>query len=93
MKKTDTRYNGWTNRATWAVNLWLTNDEDHYRAGRNYTLGNVHNPFGFALDVTRYLRNWDHIVDDCDGFEGVNGEEILESFKGAILDSVTGDHR
>ena len=24
---TDTAYNGWTNYATWVVNLWLTNEE------------------------------------------------------------------
>lgn len=24
---TDTRYNGWTNYETWAVNLWLSNEQ------------------------------------------------------------------
>ena len=27
---TDTTYNGWTNRETWMVNLWLTNDAGTY---------------------------------------------------------------
>lgn len=26
----DTTYNGWTNRETWLVNLWLTNDRGTY---------------------------------------------------------------
>lgn len=28
----DTTYNGWTNYPTWAVNLWLGNDEGLYNA-------------------------------------------------------------
>jgi hypothetical protein len=29
---TDENYNGWKNYPTWAVNLWLSNDEGLYRA-------------------------------------------------------------
>ena len=36
MAKTDKRYNGWKNRATWNAALWLGNgDEGTYRAARD----------------------------------------------------------
>ena len=34
-------YNGWTNHATWAANLWLSNDEGTYNALNNEIRRNI----------------------------------------------------
>ena len=36
-----TTYNGWSNRETWVVNLWLTNDEATYNAVRGMTADEI----------------------------------------------------
>ena len=33
----DQRYNGWTNYETWAVKLWMDNEEGFYRAWQDRT--------------------------------------------------------
>jgi hypothetical protein len=48
-------YNGWSNRETWLVNLWLTNDERTYNATRGMTAG--------ALQATVEERIEDNNID------------------------------
>ena len=31
MKQKESTYNGWSNYATWVVNLWLTSDQENYQ--------------------------------------------------------------
>jgi hypothetical protein len=40
----DTRYNGWTNYETWAVKLWLDNDEGTYNYWRETAIECWRNP-------------------------------------------------
>jgi hypothetical protein len=50
----DTTYNGWTNRATWVVNLWISNDYILYKLTQ-------------GLDVStpeRCKRFYRNVVDD-----------------------------
>ena len=37
-------YNGWKNYPTWAVNLWLSNDEPLYREALERTSDTIENP-------------------------------------------------
>jgi hypothetical protein len=39
MSRKSENYNGWTNHATWCVNLWLSNDESSYRHWQRATRG------------------------------------------------------
>lgn len=66
---TDT-YNGWKNRETWALNLWLTSDEGLYR---------------WALDVAAEAlvsHRLDHGGEDLPGIEArIVGEAIREAWR------------
>lgn len=77
MTDTDTRYNGWTNRATWAVNLWLTNDEKMLSRAEGYARDAKGCDSSFSFFIEGMLNKWDHIAEDCEDFVDVNWTEIL----------------
>lgn len=62
----DERYNGWTNRETWLVNLWLTNDEPTYREAM--AVANTDNEMlqEAATSVEEFVRD----MHECGGFYG-----------------------
>lgn len=79
-----TEYNGWTNRETWMVNLWLTNDECYYES-----LCSILKDFGH-YDQPYEIRQYVHwIIDIADAtmtsdlletcLRRVNWQEIAEN--------------
>ena len=64
------KYNGWTNRETWALNLWLTNDEGLY----NMTLEMLKEAH------TRDIDNGTEIIEKIDALRDFV-EELEEQVK------------
>lgn len=59
----DHTFNGWPNRETWCVNLWLTNDEGPEAMVREAVNTSRNNqPDGDRWELADYLRRW--IEDD-----------------------------
>ena len=88
-------YNGWTNRETWAVNLWVTNDQglmngvdeamrDAYDAeGENYRLDEVYCGVIDALfDYDNGLPSRELLLmrDDIGSLWRVNWGELAEAW-------------
>ena len=76
-------YEGWTNRETWNVSLWMGNHEPLYRLVLNM-LKNTKNEGDFADTLEAFLLIiWQRINDECRTPDGlslkpVNFAEIAE---------------
>ncbi len=76
-------YQGWANRETWAMNLWLANDQGLYLAALEVARD--------AVDV--YTTRCDMYGNDPtdDGASLVIGEAIVEWFDNDLRESMAGD--
>lgn len=78
-------YNGWTNHATWNVNLWLTNDSAFYtRMMSILDDTNLNDKMAaqylnnLCIDLFRQSDGTSPQTPDCIGLSGVNWLEIVE---------------
>ena len=79
----NTTYNGWTNRDTWLVMLWIDNDEKNYNATKHKVEGiGTNKPFKDlnCCETMEWLKRL-HYGDEIN-WHNVNINEIRE----AILD-------
>jgi hypothetical protein len=49
----DETYNGWSNRETWNVVLWMMNDEGYYHVAMEAARVYPKNPYQFFIDEMR----------------------------------------
>lgn len=55
----ETGYNGWTNRETWCVSLWLDNEQGTYFAVRERAVDHMEdeNPWQLAETIRSYVED------------------------------------
>jgi hypothetical protein len=82
---TSNTYNGWTNWATWNVNLWIDNEEGTYRAKQQFlrraSTINAYTVAEFCRDVLTAFYGREHTPDmEPRDMANVDWEQIAEHF-------------
>ena len=70
------KYNGWSNRDSWLVALWINNEESNYNFFKNEHNKKVFSKMN-ARDFRYYLRKYLKVTDKII-FKNVNVAEIKE---------------
>ena len=73
-----TEYNGWSNRETWIVNMWLTNDECYYDE-----LCNILKRFETVDEQAEELEQYVRFISSADDNIGMTGD-LLNTSLGRI---------
>ncbi len=93
MSDADTTYNGWTNRETWLVGLWLANEESSYERSREVVRNAIADRKGVthvheAAQALRTLVEDEYVTPEPSGLMAdlfgtamarVNWEEVAKS--------------
>ena len=74
-----TKYNGWSNRETWVVNLWMTNEECYYNE-----LCNIIRNFDEAYEQAEGLEAYIRFILDGAGQASGLASDLLSTSLGRV---------
>ena len=72
--KTKSTYNGWSNRETWMVNLWMTNEECYY-----YKLCDILKCYETVSEQAERLEGYVRFIVESVASQGLAGDMLTSS--------------